>query len=219
MNRGMSEDAVKRRTKAASAAEVASAAEAAGLLSVDGIEVTQVVQDMSLSVPLIAGKATVVRLYLSRPEGDAVTVRGEISVRRTPAGTPQLVPSLDTARVSPTQNGRLRTKRHDLRLSLNFRLPASLTTAGRVFVGVSSLADAATGEGLACSDCAEKQVEVRFVEAAPLRVRLIKLRYRTDDEPDGILPGARDVALLRSWLGRAVGLHSADALWLRAGRK
>ncbi|HEX8138517.1 MAG TPA: hypothetical protein VF544_13195 [Pyrinomonadaceae bacterium] len=208
MNRGMTEEAVKQRTKKAAAATAAAeaafaAAATGGLLSVDGIEVTQVVQDMGHSVALIAGKATVVRLYLSRPEGDTVTVRGEISVRRTPTGTPQLVPSLDTARVSPTQNGRLRTKRHDLRLSLNFRLPASLTTAGRVFIGVSSLADAATGETLACSDCAERQVEVRFVEAAPLRVRLIKLRYRTDDKPDGHLPRARDAALFRSWLGRA----------------
>src|SRR5215211_2717117 len=108
MNRGMSVYAVKRRAKPpaettpAEAAGAAFAAEAGGLLSVDGIEVVQVVQDMSHSVPLIAGKATVVRLYLSRPEGSLVTVRGEISVRRTPSGTPQNVPSLDTARVSPS---------------------------------------------------------------------------------------------------------------------
>lgn len=31
----------------------------------DGIEVTQAVQDLAHSVPLIAGKATVVRVYLS----------------------------------------------------------------------------------------------------------------------------------------------------------
>src|SRR5688572_15159672 len=113
MSRGMSEDAVKRRTKPAETAETTEAAEAAesafeeaaGLLSVDGIEVTQVVQDMGHSVPLIAGKATVVRVYLSRPEGDVVTVRGEISVRRSPTGTPHRVPSLATARVNPTQNG------------------------------------------------------------------------------------------------------------------
>jgi hypothetical protein len=212
----MSEEAVKRRTKARATAADDTAPETAaeggesdfaspvgGLLSVDGIEVTQAVQDMKHSVPLIAGKATVVRLYLSRPEGDAVTVRGEISVRRTPSGTPHKVPSLDTARVSPTQNGRLRTKRHDLRLSLNFRLPAELTAAGRVFVSVASLADAATGVTLDCADCADKQVEVRFVEAAPLRVRLISLRYRTADKPDGHLPRALDVALFKSWLGRA----------------
>lgn len=207
----MSENAVKRRTKPAETAETTETTEAAesafedgaGLLSVDGIEVTQVVQDMGHSVPLIAGKATVVRVYLSRPDGGVVTVRGEISVRRSPTGTPHRVPSLATARVSPTQNGRLRTKRHDLRLSLNFPLPASLTVAGRAFIQISSLADAATGQTLTCSDCAEKQVEVRFVEAAPLRVRLISLRYRTDGAPDGHVPRALDVSLFRSWLGRA----------------
>jgi hypothetical protein len=210
MSRGMSEDAVKRRTKPAVTAETAEAEaaesafeEATGLLSVDGIEVTQAVQDMHHSVPLIAGKATVVRVYLSRPEGGVVTVRGEISVRRSPTGTPHKVPSLATARVSPTQNGRLRTKRHDLRLSLNFTLPASLTVAGHAFIQISSLADAATAQTIACSDCAEKQVEVRFVEAAPLRIRLINLRYRTDDAPDGHVPRSLDVSLFRSWLGRA----------------
>ena len=214
MSRGMSEDAVKRRTQRAETAEATAAREAAevpesafdrvaGLLSVDGIEVTQVVQDMRHSVPLIADKATVVRVYLSRPEGGAVTVRGEISVRRSPTGTPHRVPSLATARVSPTQNGRLRTKRHDLRLSLNFPLPASLTAAGRAFVQISSLTDAATGQTLACSDCPEKQVEVRFVQAAPLRVRLISLRYRTDGAPNGHVPRSLDVSLFRSWLGRA----------------
>lgn len=205
MNRGMTEYAIKRRTQPAATTEAAAAfaAETAGMLSVDGIEVTQVVQDMNHSVPLIAGKATVVRLYLSRPEGEAVTVRGEISVRRSPTGAPQLVPSLDTARVNPTQNGKLRTKRHDLRLSLNFRLPAALTAAGRVFIRVSSLADAATGEALDCSDCADRQVEVSFVEAAPLRVRLISLRWRNADTPAGNVPRALDASLFRSWLGRA----------------
>jgi hypothetical protein len=202
----MSEAAVKRRKKTAAPVEIEEGvfeAVPAGRLSVDGIEVVQVVQDMSHSVPLIAGKATVVRLYLSRPEGSLVNVRGEISVRRTPSGTPQNVPSLDTARVTPTQNGLLRAKREDLRLSLNFRLPASLTTAGRIFVGVSSLTDAATGERIPCSNCAQQSLEVKFVEAAPLRVRLFRMRYRTDAAPDGHLPSARDVALLKSWLGRA----------------
>jgi len=206
----MSEDAVKRRTKPAptmetSAAEAAPIAfeETVGLMSVDGIEVTQVVQDMGHSVPLIAGKATVVRVYLSRPQGGLVTVRGEISVRRSPTGTAHKVPSLATARVNPTQNGRLRTKRHDIRLSLNFLLPASLTDAGRAFIQISSITDAATGQTIACSDCAEKQVEVRFVDGAPLRVRLINLRYRTDDAPGGHVPRSLDVSLFRSWLGRA----------------
>lgn len=204
----MSEDAVKRRTRPAETAEAADAAESTldegvGLLSVDGIEVTQVVQDMNHSVPLIAGKATVVRVYLSRPEGGVVTVRGEISVRRSPTGTPHKVPSLATARVNPTQNGRLRTKRHDVRLSLNFLLPAALTAAGRAFIQISSLADSSTSQTIACSDCAEKQVEVRFVEGAPLRVRLISMRYRADGVPDGHVPRSLDVSLFRSWLGRA----------------
>jgi hypothetical protein len=191
-----------KRRKAVTMNESAIAGVTGGLV-VDGIEVVQVVQDMSHSVALIAGKPTVVRVYLSRPAGGAVTVRGEISVRRTPTGAARNVPSLDTAKVNPTQNDQLRLKREDMRLSLNFRLPTSLTAAGsRVIISVSSLTDAATGERVDCMNCGDERVEVRFVEAAPLRVRLIKLRYRTPDKPDGYLPTALDAALLKSWLGR-----------------
>jgi hypothetical protein len=39
----------------------------AGTVRVEGIEVTQAIQDMSNSVKLVAGKVTVARVYLSRP--------------------------------------------------------------------------------------------------------------------------------------------------------
>lgn len=199
MNRGMPPPPSKRRQAAA----VEDAVAEAGSLAVDGIEVVQVVQDISHSVALIAGKPTIVRVYLSRPAGSAVTVRGEISVRRTASGAAQNVPSLDTARVRPTQNGELRVKREDFRLSLNFSLPSSLITAGRIFVRVASLAHATTGDRIDCTNCDAQQLEVRFKEAAPLRVRLIKIRYRTDTKPSGYIPTARDAALFKSWIGRA----------------
>lgn len=198
MNRGMPRPT--RRPEALALAEDATAAES---LSVDGIEVVQVIQDMDHSVALIAGKRTIVRVYLSRPEGSAVVVRGEIAVRRTAHGAVQNVPSLDTARVRPTQNGDLQAKREDLKLSLNFRLPDSLTTADRIIISVASLTNAATGAVIPCTNCDTKQVEVRFKDAAPLRVRLIKVRYRTPTKPNGFVPSARDAELFKSWLNRA----------------
>lgn len=171
-------------------------------LSIDGIEVVQVVQDMDHSVTLIAGKRTIVRVYLSRPAGTAIVVRGEIAVRRTPNGSAQNVPSLDTARVRSNQNGDLQVKREDVALSLNFRLPDSLTTAGRIFITVASLTNVTTGANVPCTNCNAMEVEVRFKEAAPLRVRLIKVRYRTSTQPGGFVPTARDAALFKSWLGR-----------------
>jgi hypothetical protein len=191
-----------RRRKLVAMAEEEAVAEA-NSVSVDGIEVVQAVQDMDHSVTLIAGKSTIVRVYVSRPAGATITVRGEIAIRRSPSGAAQNVPSLDTARVRPTQNGNLRAKREDLSLSLNFRLPDALTTAGRIFVRVASLINATSGAGIDCSNCDTKQVQVKFKEAAPLRVRLIKVRYRTSSKPGGYLPTARDAALFKSWLGRA----------------
>lgn len=189
----------RRRRQAA----VALAADAeADSLSVDGIEVVQVVQDMDHSVTLIAGKRTIVRVYLSRPAGTAIVVRGEISVRRTPSGAAQNVPSLDTVRVRPAQNGNLQLKREDIALSLNFRLPDSLTTPDSIIIRVASLTNAATGANVPCTNCNTKEIEVKFKEAVPLRVRLIKLRYRTPGNPSGFVPTVRDAQLLKSWLGR-----------------
>jgi hypothetical protein len=201
MNHGMPPPR-RRRKAAVLAAEIALAAEA-NSLSIDGIEVVQVVQDMDHSVTLIAGKRTIVRVYLSRPAGAAVNVRGEISVRRTPNGAAQNVPSLDTARVRSSQNGNLQAKREDLALSLNFRLPDALTTAGRIFIRVASLTNATTGAGIDCTNCDTQSIEVKFKEAPPLRVRLLKIRYRTPAKPSGFVPTARDATLFKSWVNRA----------------
>jgi len=207
MNQGMPRPPRRRPKVTALAADVAFAAEA-NSLSVDGIEVVQVVQDMNHSVTLIAGKRTIVRVYLSRPAGAAINVRGEIAVRRTPNGAAQNVPSLDTARVRSSQNGNLQAKREDLALSLNFRLPDTLTTAGRIFIRVASLTDVKTGTAVECTNCNTKSVEVKFKEAPPLRVRLLKIHYRTPAKPSGFVPTTLDAALFKSWLNRAYPVSS-----------
>lgn len=173
-----------------------------GEVSLDGLEVTQVVQDMKHSVPLVANKTTVVRLYLSRPEGGAISVRGEIAVRRSPGGPAQVVPSLDTAQIKPAQNGQLQAKREDLRLSLNFLLPAAATTPGQTLIRLASLSNVATGAPVVCKDY-NKDVTVEFQEAPPLRVRLIRLRYTFGDPPVARVASARDMSLIKSWLRRA----------------
>src|SRR2546421_4508865 len=57
---------------------------AAQPLQMDGLEVTQAVQDLAHSVPLIAGKRTVVRAYLSYYGNAPLTVSGQLSVRTAP---------------------------------------------------------------------------------------------------------------------------------------
>jgi len=158
---------------------------------------------MNHSVTLVAGKKTVVRVYLSRPTGANIKVRGEIAVRRTPSGPAKLVPSLDTAPLKSGQAVKIRSLREDVRLSLNFLLPPELTTEGKIHVQVATLKDATTGAPVTCDGCDGTNVTVSFSAASPLRIKLIRLRYRTSNPAGTHLASANDLALIKSWLKRA----------------
>jgi len=183
----------------------------AGSVSLDGIEVTQVIQDMQQSVPLIANKPTVVRVYLSRPAGADITVRGEIAVRKEPDGPAISVPSLDKVLVKSAQNGKLRSKREDLRLSLNFVLPKDLIVTGKIKIKVGALKKATTGANVTCSNCAATEVSVEFRDSVPLRIRLIKLRYKFGNPAVNQMATARDLACIKSWLKRAYPVSEVTA--------
>lgn len=58
------------------------------LLTCDGVEVTQAIQDMAHAVPLVAQKRTVARVYLSAGGPDPVTVSGVVRVRRVGSSGP-----------------------------------------------------------------------------------------------------------------------------------
>jgi hypothetical protein len=103
--------------------------------------------------------------------------------------------------LNPALNGQLRPKREDVRLSLNFRLDPTLTKAGRIFVSIKTLTDAATGAEVACTNCAE-QLQVTFVESPPLRIQLILFGYNTNDPLKTHRPTGRDVFNFWSWLKR-----------------
>src|SRR5215217_1572606 len=175
----------------------------AGGVRVEGVEITQAIQDMNHSVTLVAGKKTVVRVYLSRPTGPNIKVRGEIAVRRTPSGPAKLVPSLDTAQLKSGQTVKIRSMREDVRASLNFLLPPELTTEGKIHVQVATLKDATTGAPVTCDGCGGTNVSVSFSAASPLRIKLIRLRYRTSNPAGTHLASANDLALIKSWLKRA----------------
>lgn len=168
---------------------------------VDAVEVTQAVQDLNHSVPLVAGKATVVRVYLSRPAAPGLTVRGEITVRRSPADTPSTVSSLGTVFLDPAQAGKVAVCRNDADLSLNFRLPDARTTPGQLTVDVTTVVDTATGQAVPLSG--STSLTVWFQASPPLRVRILGLRYRFGTPPAVHTPRALDFAALLSWLRRA----------------
>jgi hypothetical protein len=175
-------------------------------ITVDGIEVVQVIQDLNHTVPLVAEKQTVVRVYLSTGGSSPITVRGTLAARRAGLGGWTQIPSTREVVLNPADAGPagLRRKRETLGLSLNFLLPAALLTAGDVQVELAHVETVNPIVSIPVPAGAARQVTLH--PAVPLRVRVIGIRYQI--QPPGgpaqtYEPAAIDYALIRSWLGRA----------------
>jgi hypothetical protein len=170
----------------------------------DAIEVTQAIQDLSGSVPLIEMKSTLVRIYLGISSG-AMTVRGELRLRHGP-GPWTTLPSIGTADLDASRNGstpaELRSRRETIGYSLNFLVPSGLTGAGTLQVRLGEVRDAATGQKAQVSDPVHTKT-VTFTASPPLRLRVINLRYSTGTPPVTYVATASDLDHLRSWLRRA----------------
>jgi hypothetical protein len=166
-------------------------------IQVDAIEVTQGIQDLAQSIPLLAGKRTVVRVYLSHPGSPGITVRGEISVRQGPSDVPFVIPSENVVVLNPAEAGNLPVKREDATRSLNFVLPA--TTEGPLGIEIASITNTVTDAAVAFT--CERRPAVWFHASAPLRLHVVGFRYTQDSV--SYVPTPFDFALLQSWLGRA----------------
>jgi hypothetical protein len=178
------------------------------LPGIDGMEVTQTIQDINHSVPLIAGKVTVIRLYLSPGTADpAVTVRGELAVTKAPGVGAVTIPSLNAVVLDPALIGQLAAKRRDLQRSLNFMIPADQTTPGLLYIRLTRLINAATGAQLNVSlNNLSSTRTVIFTAGAPLRVRVLGVSYQQGTPPAPSVthtPSTLDFNLVDSWLRRA----------------
>lgn len=176
----------------------------------EGIEVTQAVQDMSHTVPLVAGKATIVRVYLGTANNTPVTVRGVLRVKSSARGaTWQQVTSIRPVLLNPAENGQLRLKRESLDKSLNFILPATATAAGDWTVALGQLQQVIR-PGATIPVPAGATRTVKFHETPPLRVRVVGVRYQDSShgELKTYVPAPKDFVTIRSWLGRAYPVES-----------
>lgn len=169
-------------------------------LQVDAVEVTQAIQDLGQSIPLFAGKRTVVRVYLSYHTAPGITVRGQISIRRGPSDAPVTVNSANTAVLDPAQAGNIPAKRDDASRSLNFVIPNSHITAGPLSIRISSITNDVTNA--AVNFGCERRPTVWFHPTAPIRVRVLGMRYAQAGVTH--TPSNLDFNLLRSWLRRAM---------------
>lgn len=171
----------------------------------DQIEVTQAVQDLAESVPLVARKGTLVRAYLGLSSG-TLTVQGELRVSRKPHGPWISIPSAGVAQLDASRNGtslaQLKTRRDTLGYSLNFLIPPKLTLKGKLYLRLHKVREVGSGQPVHVDDSIGLRTAT-FKASLPLRLRVINLRYTTGSPAVTYAATASDLAHLRSWLRRA----------------
>ena len=168
----------------------------------EGVEVTQAIQDMPHSIALVSGKATAVRVYPMLNASTPRKVRGQLYVRNVEGTGWEQLASTNAVTVSPAQNFALRTKRETTDLGLNFMVPATHLNGGWLAAGYVTLTDAATGANLPCSGCWTLGRIMPMGDANPMRVRVLGLNYSAGLPAANFAPTATDFSLMRSWLRR-----------------
>ncbi len=171
---------------------------------VRGAEVVQCVQDMSNSVPLIAGKTTIVRVYLD-PVSVSKTSQFTGELAWTRGGGDTFLPAINSIRLNPQSPVSLTEQREDLDKSLNFRLPAAAIAAGTLSLRISRIFQPG-GEDIPVVPVSIAPVTLSA--APPLRIRVIGLRYK--DGAATITPAALHFSFLRSFLQRAYPVASVE---------
>jgi len=182
------------------------------IVTSDGIEVTQAIQNMNHLVPLVAGKRTVVRVCLSATSSTPLLVHGLLKARRRPRGRWHFIRSAAPAHIDPAENGQLRVKREHETKSLNFILPAALGVAGQLEVKLAKVWQTAPVTFLVPPLAARRTVT--FVSTPPFRVRVLGIRYQFGTPASSAEPSPLDYTLIESWLRRAYPV--AEVQWSQA---
>jgi hypothetical protein len=173
-------------------------------VNLDGIEVVQSVQDMNQSVPLVAGKNTWVRIYLSGNVPLATMLSGTLLATHSNGQSVTLSPQADMVFATDALNAR----RARWTGSLNFLLPTSLNAAGTLTLSMQSVsANVNYGMRLIpCNLCSSSRA-VTLTASPILRVRLVSVSYMglvtATNTEQTFIPGTVDFSLLNSWLVRA----------------
>jgi hypothetical protein len=182
-----------------------------------GFEATQVVQNIPSSVPVVADKPTLARVYLSvtGSTSEVTGVRGTLFAYR-PLNShldrgPLLQGVVHSSNViSVDTSTDLKSRRLKLDGSLNFELPADWITDGAVHFEVALDVDGSPTSpvGIPCDGCNNTffngtPVFVHFVPMPVFRLRIIGMQYVLGTPPAMQAPRALDFALFQSWVQRA----------------
>ena len=177
-------------------------------VAITGVEVTQAIQDLDNSVPLVAGKQTVVRVHLKvfDGKGDVPGVHGYVYYPHSgygPIFSPINAGGVMTARAGPD--------RGVLDHTLNFTIPGAYATgSGLLFVRVLPPA------GVTFSGIDELQESrwLNFGSVPAMRLRLVGMSYTVN----GITytPRNVDYANVQSWFRSAYPIGNLISSWTTA---
>ena len=161
-------------------------------IRLEAIEIVQAIQNLRHNVPLIAGKTTLARCYITIADGSPpVSCRGELRAVRAD-GAVFALGSLNATEAVPLPRSGLRPLREDLALSLNFILPAEACVQGSLVVSLASVSVSDGGPQAPAKDMAG-QLTVTFVVVPALRVKLFSIRHALGNPPQIFQPSARDL--------------------------
>jgi hypothetical protein len=180
-------------------------------IQVDGVEVTQAIQTLSNTIPMLANKRTVARIYLSSRLAAPLTVRGQLRVSRSGTGDTIVTANADVI-VDPAEFLQMDVKRNAAAKTLNFVLPIDKTVAGNVEMRLERLEEAGSGARHVFAPPGTLASPV-FAATPPLRITVIGFSYTMGNPPQTFTPTALDFDLLRSWLARAYPV--GDVTWLQ----
>lgn len=181
------------------------ASQAVSRVTIHKIELVQSVQDSAGSVPLVGGKATIVRVYISA-SGPAVTLNGHLLVQDSSdhsavlgsGGSLHIDPALAPVNAMAS-----------LKRTLNFSLLDKMVQPGSVTLKIQDVINAKTGHQVACDNCNVLQVTKTFQPRVTMRLRIVLLTYISDSKPH--VPLDQHVLRLKSWLLRAYPISDLQA--------
>jgi hypothetical protein len=170
-------------------------------IGIHGVEVTQTIQNMNNSVILVAGKSTMVRVYVkAETVANAGRITGEITWRGADAVGVAFVPAINSIRIDPKNPKTLLEQRSELDFSLNFLLPPEATVAGKVDISLNRIFVPGANP---LPVAPQPPLQLEFNASVPLRIRVIGLRYQIAGVPGGVAPNSIHFAYLKSYLSRA----------------
>ena len=173
-------------------------------IRVDAIEVTQSIRTSSTPSRSWPSSRRSYAYISSSRANPPVTVRGQIGVRRGD-GPLVMIESLNNVLVDATQSGQIAAQRNDVQRSINFLLPSDQLAAGSLTVDLLSLVDVATNSSV--DPGPHSPVTLNFYAGAPLRLRVLGIRYEQGTPPQVHIPSVIDFGLVNSWLLRAYPVH------------